>query len=363
MSAPELTIVAPTFNERGNVAELIARLDRALAGERWEIVFVDDDSSDGTIDALREIARADARVRAIHRIGRRGLASAVVEGALSSSAPFIAVMDADLQHDEALLPRMLARLRAGEADVAVGSRYVEGGDVGAWSAKRVGMSRLASAAARLVTPTPLTDPMSGFFMLTRAAFDSVARGLSSQGFKILLDILATARGRLRVVELPYTFRSRAAGESKLDSAVVFDYFALLADKSIGRVVPVRFVLFALVGGVGVIVHMGVLAACLNTFGMSFIAAQAAATVAAMTFNFALNNQLTYRDRRLRGWRLLTGLFSFYLVCSVGAVANVGIANYLFGGLSQAWWVAGLAGVVVGAVWNFAASAVFTWRVR
>jgi dolichol-phosphate mannosyltransferase len=363
VTSAELTIVAPTFNERENVAELVARLDRALEGVRWEIVFVDDDSNDGTIGALRTLAQSDPRVRAIHRIGRRGLSSAVVEGVLASSAPFVAVMDADLQHDEALLPQMLARLRAGEADVVIGSRYAEGGGTGDWSASRRGLSRFASAAARMITPTPLTDPMSGFFMLTRPAFEVAMRGLSAQGFKILLDILATARGKLRVVELPYTFRNREHGESKLDSGVVWDYFALLLDKTVGRFVPTRFVLFALVGGIGVIIHMGTLAALMNTFGQSFLVAQAGATFAAMTFNFALNNKLTYRDRRLRGARLLTGLISFYAICAVGAVANVGIANYLFGEADQVWWLAALAGVLVGAVWNFAVSAAFTWRVR
>lgn len=361
-ATPELTIVIPTFNECDNVGEVVARLSQALAGEAWEVVFVDDDSSDGTLDVLRAMARQDARVRVIHRIGRRGLASAVVEGVQSSSAPVFAVMDADLQHDESALPRMLTRLRAGDVDLVVGSRYAEGGDVGAWSKERIGISRVASYAARLVVAAPLSDPMSGFFVMRREAFDGVVRRLSSQGFKILLDILATARGGLRVAEAPYTFRERARGESKLDTAAAWDYLALLLDKSVGRFVPVRFVQFAIVGAVGVVVHMGVLGVATQALAAPFVWGQTAATIAAMTFNFFLNNQLTFRDRRLKGWRMLNGLLSFYLVCAVGAVANVGIANYLFGA-AYSWWLAGVAGVLVGAVWNFAASAAFTWRVR
>ncbi len=359
MSA-ELTIVAPTFNERDNVGELIARLDRVLAGVNWEIVFVDDDSRDGTIDALRAAAAADPRVRILHRIGRRGLASAVVEGIQSSTAPYAAVIDADLQHDEKLLPDMLALLRADEADVVIGSRYAEGGSTSDWSAKREGMSRFALRLSRLVTPTPLTDPLSGFFAIKRSAFDQVVRRLSSQGFKILLDIVASGSGRLRVRELPYTFRARTHGESKLDSAVAWEYLALLIDKTIGRIVPARFVMFAAVGGAGVIVHLGFLGVGQEIAHAPFLLSQSIATIAAMTFNFLVNNLLTYRDRRLTGWGLVGGLLSFYAVCSVGAVANVGIANVLFE-QDYAWWASGLAGVLVGAVWNYAASSIFTWR--
>jgi hypothetical protein len=255
---PDLTIVVPTFNERDNIRELVAKIDKALAGEHWELVFVADDSTDGTVNELRALVRADARVRFLHRIGRRGLASAVVEGTQSSAAPFVAVMDADLQHDERILPAMLATLRGDTVDVVIGSRYIEGGGVGPWSEERVSISKVASMASRLVLRTPPTDPMSGFFMLRREAFDGVVRKLSSQGFKILLDVLASARGGLRVAEVPYTFRNRMHGESKLDSAVAWEYLTLLLDKMVGRYVPARFVMFIAVGGVGVVVHMGVL---------------------------------------------------------------------------------------------------------
>lgn len=360
IATPELTIIAPTFNECGNVEKLVSKLDAALEGERWEIVFVDDDSNDGTVDALRTLAQADSRVRVVHRIGRRGLASAVVEGIQSSSAPYVAVMDADLQHDETILPAMLRKLRDGSADIVVGSRYAEGGSLGEWSKSRAQISRLGGAAAKLVTRTELSDPMSGFFMMSRPAFDGVVRKLSSQGFKILLDIVASARGELRVAEVPYTFRTRESGDSKLDSAVALEYLSLLVDKTIGRVIPGRFVMFIGVGALGVFVHLGILGIATSSFGVAFLTAQTAATILAMTFNFFVNNYLTYRDRRLRGWKLLTGLLTFYAVCSVGAVGNVGIANFLFG-QDYAWWLAGIAGILVGAVWNYAASSVFTWR--
>lgn len=363
--ALELSVVVPTFNEAGNVGELTRLIEAALPDVAWEIVFVDDDSTDGTLTELMSLARRDPRVRFIHRIGRRGLSSAVVEGILSTNAPFVAVMDADLQHDEALLPRMLHALRAGEGDVAVGTRYAQGGGTGGWDEQRLRASRIATRAASLVARVSLSDPMSGYFMIDRASFMSAVRNVSGQGFKILLDLLASSERPLRVVEFPYTFRTRQHGESKLDTMAVWEYGVLLLDKTIGRYIPVRFLLFTIVGGAGVVVHMSVLAGLQAQLG--FIYAQSAATLAAMTFNFFANNTLTYRDKRLRGfWNVLRGLLAFYAVCSIGAVANVGIADFLFQPengtfVSGNWFVAGLAGILVGAVWNYGASALFTWR--
>jgi dolichol-phosphate mannosyltransferase len=359
-SFPVLSIVVPTFNERDNVRELVARLDLCLAGVRWEVVFVDDDSRDGTLDTLRDISRSDSRVRFLHRIGRRGLASAVVEGVLATSSPLIAVMDCDLQHDETLLPKMLVQLSAPDYDVVVASRYMKSGSVGEWTKGRQLFSWLATKLADYVLKTPLTDPMSGFFMMRRSAFDQVVRRLSTQGYKILLDILLSGR-TLRVKEIPYTFRTRLHGESKLDLIAIVDYVALLADKIIGHVIPLRFVMFASVGGMGLVVHLTMLA-LLNRFaGVSFVVANPCAAMVAMGFNFFLNNMLTYRDMRLRGfWPLLRGLASFCAVCVVGMVANVGIAAVLFQ-QKYTWWLAATAGIFMGAIWNYTATSIFTWK--
>lgn len=357
----ELTIVLPTFNEAQNIAPILQRLDAALRGVAWEAVFVDDDSSDGTAASVRAAAASFQNARLIRRIGRRGLSSAVIEGALSSMAPYIAVMDADMQHDEALLAHMLADLRAGACDIVIGTRYADGGGVGDWSGRRMSMSRLATALAHRITGTKLSDPMSGYFMITREALDGAVRRVSGRGFKILLDIIASAPAPLRVRERPYEFRERQFGDSKLDSAVALEYLLLLLDKTTGRYVPTRFVMFAAVGGVGVVWHMAVLALANQALLLPFAFSQSAATVTAMTFNFFLNNALTYRDRRLKGAReLFRGLLSFYAVCSLGAVANVGIASVMFTN-HYSWWLAGIAGTLVGAVWNYAAASVFTWR--
>jgi dolichol-phosphate mannosyltransferase len=359
-TVPEITLVLPTFNERENVVPLVELVAAALAGISWEIIFVDDDSADGTAAAVRELARRDPRVRCMQRIGRRGLSSACIEGALASAAPFVAVMDADLQHDERLLPQMLAALKRSEADLVVGSRYIAGGGVGEWDRTRAGISTLATRLSRIVCKVKIADPMSGFFMMRREVFERAVRNLSGQGFKILLDLLASSPEPVRIKELPYEFRARRFGESKLDTLVAWEFGMLIADKLIGHLVPVRFALFIFVGALGLVVHLAVLRVALSF--LDFTKSQAVATLVAMTSNFFLNNLFTYRDQRLSGLRQLRGLVSFYLICAVGAAGNVGIASYVFAG-GQVWWLAGIAGAAVGSVWNYAVSSVFTWRRR
>ena len=358
---PQLSIVVPTFNEVANVGELRDRVAAALDGVDWELIFVDDDSPDGTSSALRALAQSDRRVRCLQRIGRRGLSSACIEGMLASSAPFVAVMDADLQHDERLLRPMLDALRDGDLDVVVGSRYVGEGSVGAWDGARVTISRLATRLSRSVLRADLRDPMSGFFMIHHDAFvECVRAGVSGIGFKILLDLFATSPQPLRFRELPYEFRERVHGESKLDSNVAWEYCVMLLDKLTHGLVPIRFIAFSLVGGVGLVVHLAVLGMLFRVFGESFIASQAIATFVAMSFNYVVNNLLTYRDMRLRGLSFVRGWITFVLACSVGAFANVGVAAYLYQSQAQWLWSA-LAGVLVGAVWNYAVSAVYTWK--
>lgn len=359
----ELAIIIPTLNEAGNIDPLLARLDRVLAGIAWEVVFVDDDSTDATRVAIREAERRDPRVRALHRIGRRGLASACIEGALATSAPYVAVMDADLQHDEGLLPDMFRVLTSEPLDLVVGSRYIAGGGFGDLSRGRVRISGLATRISRRILKADVADPMSGFFMIRREAFDAAVRNLSGMGFKILMDLFASSPRPLRFRELAYEFRARSHGDSKLDSLAVWEYVMLVGDKLVGHVIPVRFLSFALVGALGLVIHLTVLGVTLRLIGLTFELSQAAATLTAMVCNFTLNNVLTYRDLRLRGWGFVRGFVSFLLVCAAGAVANVGVGTVLFDNLALPWWVAGVAGAVVGAVWNYAVSGVFTWRKR
>jgi dolichol-phosphate mannosyltransferase len=359
-SGIELSVVVPAFNERDNVPELIRRLDKSLASSAWEVIVVDDDSPDGTSDAVRQIAQRDHRIRCLQRIGRRGLSSACIEGMLASSAPYLAIMDADLQHDEKLLLPMLQILKSGEADIVVGSRYAPGGGVGHWDRSRAQMSRFATRLSRLVIRADLTDPMSGFFMIRRDAFAASVRNLSVIGFKLLLDLFGSSPQPLRFRELPYEFRTRHAGESKLDSRAKWDYGLLLLDKLIGHIVPVRFIAFALVGSIGVVIHIGAVAVLFRFLEIPFLPSQTLAALVAMTTNFALNNIFTYSDKRLRGIKWLRGWLSFIVACGLGMLANVGVAAYLFE-LNAGWLVAAFAGIVVGAVWNYATTSVYTWR--
>ncbi len=359
---PKLSVVIPTFNERDNVTTLFRRLEKTLAGIPFEAVFVDDNSPDGTWEVLRALSREDGRVRCIRRIGRRGLSGACIEGILASSAPCAAVIDADLQHDETQLPKMLAVLQSGEFDLVVGSRYIEGGSAQSFNRQRAGASAFATEIAKRVLRVEIADPMSGFFMIRRDRFEAIAPQLSTQGFKILLDVVATAHGALRIKEIPYTFGSRLHGESKLDSMVALDFLGLVLAKLTHDVVSLRFLLFAMVGSLGVIVHFAGLYTALKVLHLPFAEAQAVGAICAMTSNFILNNFLTYRDQRLKGFAILRGLLLFYLVCSVGLLANVGVAFSVYD-QQPIWWLAGAAGALMGVVWNYAMSGLFVWRKR
>ncbi len=361
---PELTVVIPSFNERANVRPLVGLLTQALDGIAWEAVFVDDDSPDGTADEVRAVALEDPRVRVLHRVGRRGLAGACIEGILSAISPLVAVMDADLQHDETKLAEMVQAFRADpDLDLVIGSRHVDGGSIGnGFSAVRAWGSDKATTLTKRMLRIEASDPMSGFFMVKRTSFNQVVQSLQTQGFKILADMLAASKGRWKVAEVGYTFRDRQHGESKLDAAITAEFLALLVARLTGGVLPIRFILFMMVGASGVLVQLAAMRLALWTATDVFWIAQTFGVWVAMTTNFLLNNALTYHDRTLRGWDMAVGLLSFYAVCAVGAAANVGVAEVVYGAVGQAEF-ASFVGAVIGALWNFVASALVTWRAR
>ena len=364
-TSPQLSIIVPTFKERGNVAELVRRLDLALGGLHWEAIFVDDNSPDGTWEAVKDIAARDPRVRCLRRVGRRGLAGACIEGMLSSAAPFVAVIDADLQHDEKVLPQMLAKLTSGSADLVAATRYVAGGSAASFSEQRGAISALATKLTHKLTGVALSDPMSGFFMMRRDRLEEIAPRLSPVGFKILLDIAMTGGERLRIAEQPYSFGERFDGESKFNAQIGVEFLGLLLAKMTGDLVDPRFIFFAIVGTIGLAVHLIALALALTVLqemGDPFRLAQVIATLVAMTSNFILNNELTYRDRRLKGFALIRGFLLFCLFASVGVLANVDLASWLYVE-RPVWWVAGAVGAVMSALWNYAMSTLFVWRAR
>lgn len=357
----KVTVVIPAFNERENIALVVERLEKILPGDDWEIVFVDDDSKDGSLDVLLRLARTNPRVRFIRRIGRRGLSSACLEGMASSTADLFAVMDCDLQHDETILPAMLKAFEEDpKLELAVGSRYTgRGGGTGEWSKARVFVSRFATKIGSVVRKTPLTDPMSGFFVIRRELFEETVRSMTGKGFKILLDIVLSAGRPLRVREFAYEFRTRQHGESKLDIVVAFEYLYLLADKILGRFVPVRFVLYVLAGLSGLVLHLAVLGVLHKIYATPFATAQLTATLTAMVSNFLVNNSITFRQERLKGATLLPGLIAYILICGLGALVNLQSADYLYN-QGIPWWFAGTTGALVGAVWNYAVSTQIVW---
>ena len=356
----ELALIIPTFNERSNIPHVLSCLAEALTGVKYEVIFVDDDSPDGTADVIRAIARENSKVRLIHRVNRRGLASACVEGMLSTSARYLAVMDADLQHDERILPEMLRALQSENLDIVVGSRNVSGGDMGDFAAWRVALSMWGRRLGSLVCRCEIADPMSGFFVVRREFFMEAVHRISGVGFKILLDLLASARRAPKVREIPYSFRSRLHGESKLDILAGVEYFKLLLDKTAGNFIPPSFLLFALVGAAGAALYFGVFALALVVIRASFHSAQMAAAGTAMTANFFLNNAVTFRGSRLKGRRIIPGLVSFYAACSIGTWINLKMAHAA-GAAGAEWYSAGLLGLGAGFIWNYGVTQMFTWR--
>ncbi len=359
--APSLSIVIPTFNEIDNIIPLVNRLHQTLAGIEWEAIFVDDDSRDQTIEMIRTVSLRDRRVRGIRRINRRGLAGACIEGILSSSAPIVAVMDADLQHDETCLPEMLRMMDSLSADLIVATRYSQTQHVDGLTRLRQAGSRFATQLAQKLLPTQTSDPMSGFFMVRRRIVEAAAPRLSLQGFKILLDILTSSSQPLAVAEIPYDFRPRLHGESKLDATIVTEYFGLIIAKLTGGLVTPRFLMFCAVGSIGLLVHLSMLRFLLLD-GLAFPLAQTFAMMSAILSNYTLNNALTYRDRRRHGWRFITGLVLFSLLCSFGVFAGVGLSTLIYN-QEPRWWLDGIAGAVIGAVWNYITSSAITWRAR
>lgn len=364
LTRPALTIVVPTYNERANVRPLVRLLDAALPDIAWEVVFVDDDSPDGTAEEVRDLGLERGGVRVIHRIGRRGLAGACIEGILSSAAPLTAVMDADLQHDEAKLGEMFAAFQQDpDLDLVIGSRNVEGGSSGTGlSSVRKWGSGMATRLAQKFLRITANDPMSGFFMVKRESFNSIVLGLQQQGFKILADMLSASQGKWNVLEVPYVFRERQFGESKMDGAVTLEFLGLIIARATGGFLSIRFILFMIVGFSGIFVQLGFVWGMLELTKTNFLGAQTMGVFAAMTTNFLLNNVLTYRDRSLSGINLITGLISFYFVCSIGAIANIAVADAI-NGVFPVWALASIVGALIGAVWNFLASALITWRAR
>lgn len=355
-----LTVVIPTYNERENVVSIITRLEKSVLGPTIDqVVFVDDDSPDGTWQVIREIS-SSLRLTCVHRIGRTGLSSAVIEGMMIARTPYIAVMDADGQHDPKDLEVMATRARRKTLDLIIGSRFLTRSSQDSHAGLRHQASKWGNRIARVMLGRPISDPLTGLFVVRHAALMTVVRGLKPIGFKILFDLLFLMRnGQYQIEEQQIDFGRRLAGQSKLDAAVIIEFVDQIAHRLSRGLVPEKFLSFAAVGSVGVAVHFIALYGFVEA-GLLFWVAQSMATLAAMFSNYVLNNEVTFRRLRRKGFDWFSGLLLFVAFCSVGALANVGIASALFES-DYVWWLSGLAGVIVGTVFNFSLARSYVWK--
>lgn len=371
----KVTIVSPTYNEAENVARLAHDVGSVLSGIEYELLIADDDSPDCTWAVAEELATRNPRIRVLRRTVNRGLSSAVIEGFLTSSGEYVGVIDADLQHDPAILPQMIAALESG-AEIAVGSRYVHGGGTGSWNAARRFQSWFATKLAQIFLGVRLKDPMSGYFVLRRKDFNRVHKQLDASGFKILLEIIARLAPS-ELEEIPYTFRPRMAGQSKLSSKIVFQYLEQLWKlSSVSRYMSVRFIKFALVGASGTLVNLCAFLVFARLFGVRDWRISALATLLANLTNYLSNNAWTFTDRAHGGLSLLRGYVSYLGLSLVGMFAS----TLTFAGLTATYAIYlqrlapskesyllaigfQLVAILIGTVFNYELNSRFTWGVK
>lgn len=357
-----LTIVSPCYNEIKNIDYLIEKLEAVdYKSIISRLIFVDDDSPDGTSEYVKNLPNRKFDILCLRRIGRQGLSSAVIEGILLADTKFVAVMDADGQHDPRDLIAMFEKMTSENIQFIVGSRFINSELVESHAGFRAHISNIGNRIANKILGRNLTDPLTGFFIFERRIFLESIKKIRPSGFKILLDLLYQLKDSdLNVTEYPITFKVRHEGESKLDSKVLIEF----ADQIVGfmtkGVLPEKLFSFVLVGSIGLFIHLTLLYFFLIFLEFEFIEAQVLATLMSMVSNFSLNNILTFRRNRLKGLRWLLGLFAFILVCSLGAFANVGLAGYLFTH-GREWWISGLIGILVGTVFNFSLSKFYIWK--
>lgn len=354
-----LSVILPTYNESENIRRVLERIDRALDGMRYEAIVVDD-GNDGTDRIVAEIAQSSPHIRLIHRDGRRGLATAVVEGIEAARGEVVCVLDADLQHPPETLPVMVDALERTGADLVVASRYIPGGRYDTFTAMRRLTSRVATTLARLALHRArlASDPLSGFFAFRRQAVEGIA--LRPLGYKILLEILA--RGRIaRVAEVPYAFDARTAGQSKLTMRQNLEYLRHLSRLLTAHPDDLRFLRFALVGASGILVNTAVLWTLASRLGIYYVFAGAAAIATATTWNFLLNDAFTWRDRRSTSRsRVVTRYLQYWAVTGVGSGLHL-LILYALTTLGVPYLISNLAGIGAAVAWNYRTNARWTWK--
>ena len=366
-----VSLIIPTYNEHDNVTALVQRLGKALTNYNYEIIFIDDNSTDGTAE-LAESIKDKYPLKVVVRKDKRGLASAVVDGLSYTNGDTIAVMDADLQHPPAVVPELLKAMEKG-ADIAIGSRYVTGGGCQGWSFTRRLISRGAIFLAHLLLPATrkVSDPMSGFFMFKK---DVVANArLNPSGFKILLEILMMGKFQ-NVSEVPFTFVIRERGESKLNARQQVDYLKHIFSLMHRTGELVRFIKFCLVGGSGIGVNYGLYWILTRFAGFTPLddaatggiisgnLAMAISIETSIITNFLLNNYFTFADRNIGGIKaFISRLLNFNLICLIGGLIQIGVANLLAITFGIYDLIAIPIAIIVATMWNYLLNNWWTWR--
>ena len=362
MNKHRLSVVIPTYNERDNIPKILEKLKKILNNITHEVIFVDDNSPDGTHEEIRNFIKNSTKINLVHRIGRRGLSGAIIEGVFAAKYELVAVMDCDLQHDETKLLDMINLFsRDSSLDIVIGTRFSEKGEISdqAFSRIRELGSKITTILIKNVLNIASTDPLSGFFMVKRETFLKCSGNLQTQGFKVLADFLATSDKNIQIKEIGYKFKNRIAGKSKMSLLTVLELVGLVLSQILKGKVSIRFILFCMVGFSGILMQLlvtGLTMLLINQFSTS----QTLGIIAAMTSNYFLNNYITFQERRLKSLNLIRGLFSFYFICSLGAFANIAIATYVFS-FSSNWLISSFTGAIFGAVWNFTLTSSFTWK--
>ena len=382
MTTPTISVISPTYNEAENVEPLVRALTAALDGIDHEIIIVDDDSPDRTWERAESLTGEFPTVRVIRRFGDPGLSQAVLAGMAAATGDVLAVIDADGQHDERVLPQMLGLITTDKADVVVGTRAAEGGSYGDWSAGRRFVSWVATLIAKILLRVPVSDPMSGFFAISRRTYIELGPSINPQGFKILLEFVGRRRPGLRVAEVGFTFRNRTHGETKMSPSVIRSYLLAVVELRAGRQVKGEFVLYALVGISGVVVNLVVFSIA-EAIGLPNFRSGISGWIdpiewsvllgiqAAIVWNFILNNTFTFWERRFVGRQLPVGFLLFEAVSLLGLVINLGVFQFLQStgwgfdllGREPSRYLHHIAGLLVALVTNYFLNVNYTWRRR
>ncbi len=356
-----LSVIIPTYNERENIPFLIKRIEKVLPRNIFEIIIVDDNSPDKTYEVVQDIASKKTWVRGIRRFNSFGLSSAIISGFSAAKGDYFLVMDADMQHDEKILPDFIKAFEDG-SDIIVASRKSHGGKIEQWAAWRKLLSWIASKMATILLPIQVSDPLSGYFGIRRNVFNDLALRIKPRGFKILLEFLAHSKG-YKISEIGYTFRPRQHGESKLSASVVYNYLRAIYDLSIGKFIPLEFIKYSIVGLSGVLVNQAGLWFYKEKMLFSDQVSLIIAIELSIISNFYINNYWTFKENKIRGGAksIVIGLLKFNMICLIGALINYSTALYLTSKLYLSIYISNFWGILLATLWNYLINVNFTWK--